>query len=62
MVILGPFLAQISDIKPPIDFLNFFSQLSKGYSSGTFMLGILPSLGQRQKSTSTITGKLYTSL
>ena len=60
MAILGPFLAQLSDTKPPIDFfLNiyfYFSQLSKGYCSGTFMLGILPSLGQRQKSTSTITG------
>ena len=59
MAILGPFLAQLSDIKPPLELfkhLFYFSQLSKGYSSGTFMLGILPSLGQRQKSTSTITG------
>ena len=29
MVILGPFLAQISDIKPPIDFLIFFHSFQK---------------------------------
>ena len=29
MVILGPFLVQISDIKPPIDFLIFFHSFQK---------------------------------